>query len=202
MDVKPKLTEKGQRDYQLIQRALEYNDQQAYTNLVHYYREAVYYLMLKMTSSPTDAEDLTIEAFGRAFKNLTQYSPNYGFSTWLFRIAVNNCIDFQRRNRLQTSSLHEESYYPYIGASVVQLADTTPNPEDILIKAQKVETMRQIVEKLKPHYRTIVQMRYFDELSYEEIAQKMNLPLGTVKAQLFRSRELLYNILRKRTDKI
>ncbi len=202
MDLKLNLTEKGLRDYRLIQRALNEDDQQAYTSLMHHYQDAVYYLMLKMTSSPTDAEDLTIEAFGRAFKNLHQYSPEFGFSTWLFRIAANNCIDFHRKNRLNLSSLSDTDEKQRSKDSNIFLADPEPNPEETIIKEQKHETMRQVVEKLKPHYRNIVELRYFEELSYEEIAQKMNLPIGTVKAQLFRSRELLYNILRKQSDSI
>ena len=198
MDVNTKLTEKGQRDFQLIQRAIEEGDQQAYASLLGLYRDIVYYLMLKMTSNPLDAEDLTIEAFVKAFKKLDQYSAEYGFSTWLFRIAANNCIDFNRKQQTHPDQLSIDKKHGYDH----NLADPELDPEAQLIREQKIKTLHKVVKKLKPHYRSLIEMRYFQELSYEEISQQMNLPLGTVKAQLFRSRELLYNILQKKTDSL
>lgn len=198
MEVNQILTEKGKRDYELIQRALIDNDQSAYAMLLQHYREPVYYLMLKMTGNPYDAEDCTIEAFGKAFKKLEQYSPDFGFSTWLFRIATNNCIDFQRRNKLQTVSLTEHEPRKQNG---INLADYEPDPEESIIYAQKLVVVRQVIEKLKPHYRSLIEMRYFEEMSYEEIADTMHLPLGTVKAQLFRAREFLFNLLNRQRDK-
>ncbi|KAF0130871.1 MAG: RNA polymerase sigma-70 factor ECF subfamily [Bacteroidetes bacterium] len=198
MDVKHDLTEKGKRDFELIQRALNEDDQSAYAQLLQHYREPVYYLMLKMTGNPYDAEDCTIEAFGKAFKRLEQYTPDYGFSTWLFRIATNNCIDFQRKNKVQTVSLTERE--PKNQTSL-QLTDNGPDPEASIIHAQKLIVVRQVIEKLKPHYRSMIEMRYFEEMSYEEIAEKMHLPLGTVKAQLFRAREFLFQLLKRSQDK-
>ncbi len=198
MDVKQHLTDKGQRDYDLILRALHQQDQGAYAQLLQHYREPVYYLMLKMTGNPYDAEDCTIEAFGKAFKKLDQYVPEYGFSTWLFRIATNNCIDFQRKNRIQTISLSEKDQK---SPGEAQLTDENHNPEASVIHAQKLLLVRQVVEKLKPHYRSLIEMRYYEEMSYEEIADKMHLPLGTVKAQLFRAREFLFHLLKRSQDK-
>lgn len=166
--------------------------------MLQHYREPVYYLMLKMTGNPYDAEDCTIEAFGKAFKKLDQYVPEYGFSTWLFRIATNNCIDFQRKNRIQTISLSEKDQK---SPGEAQLTDENHNPEASVIHAQKLLLVRQVVEKLKPHYRSLIEMRYYEEMSYEEIADKMHLPLGTVKAQLFRAREFLFHLLKRSQDK-
>jgi RNA polymerase sigma factor (sigma-70 family) len=202
MDVNNNLTEKGQRDFYLIKRALELGDQQAYAELLNSYRDAVYFMMLKMTSNPFDAEDLTIEAFGKAFRSLHQYSPDYGFSTWLFRIASNNCIDFQRKNKITSVSYFSKSGRDVKNELSYQYVASDPDPEEQLIQQQKIRTMRQVVEKLKPHYKSLVELRYFEELSYEEIAEKLNLPLGTVKAQLFRAREFLFNILRRQGDGI
>lgn len=198
MDVNTTLTEKGQRDYQLVKRAIDEEDQLAFASLLDLYRDKVYFLMLKMTSNPLDAEDLTIEAFGKAFKNLHQYSAEYGFSTWLFRIAANNCIDFKRKRQHSPDPLSIEKIYDNSSF----LTDSELDPEAQLIKEQRIKTMHQVVEKLKPHYKSLVEMRYFEEMSYEEISLRLNLPLGTVKAQLFRSREMLYNILRKKNDRI
>lgn len=198
MEVNPNLTEKASRDYELVQAALNQGDQKAYAELMRNYRDSLYFLLLKMTNDPTDAEDLTIEAFGKAFRSLHQYTPNFAFSTWLFKIASNNCIDFIRRKRKNIVSLDQP-----IGAEGDDdysihhtVAAETPDPEESYIIKQKIQLMRAIVERLKPHYRTLVEMRYFKELSYEEIAVELDLPLGTVKAQLFRAREFLYQIVK------
>lgn len=189
MDVAQNLTPKGQRDYIYIQRALNNNDQQAYECLLNHYRDAVYFLMLRMTGNHDDAEDLTIEAFGKAFSKLDKYTPEYGFSTWLFRIAANNAIDFKRRTRIKQVSMEG----PQTGTLVnlKYMADKEPDPEHKLILEQQIKMMRQLVARLRPRYRNLIEMRYFEELSYEEIAQRLCLPIGTVKAQLFRAREFL-----------
>ncbi len=202
MEVVSHLTEKAKRDYKLVLLATERGDQKAYADLMYNYRDSLYYMLLKMTNNPTDAEDLTIEAFGKAFRNLAQYSPDYAFSTWLFRIAANNCIDFLRRNkRIQFADMPagedgEQIDYPS------NIPSNTPGPDDKVIEKQKIQMMHEVVEKLKPHYRKLVEMRYFQELSYEEIATELSLPLGTVKAQLFRAREFLFQILQSSQGKI
>jgi len=202
MEVTSHLTEKAQRDYLLVQQAINQGDQKAYAELLNNYRDSLYFMLLKMTNSPVDADDLTIEAFGKAFKNLHQYTMEFAFSTWLFRIASNNCIDFLRKkNRIQyTSGINpngeETESYPS------NLPSSDPGPDEMVIAKQKIQLMREVVEKLKPHYRNLVEMRYFRELSYEEIAVELDLPLGTVKAQLFRAREFLYQILKDSEEKI
>lgn len=201
MEVNNQLTEKGQRDFQLIQRAIGDGDQQAFADLLKHYRDSLYFMMLKMTGNPFDAEDLTIEAFGKAFKNLNQYTPDYAFSTWLFKIATNNCIDFMRKKSKGTVSLftNGEDNEP---DAPVQVPDSELDPEEQFIKEQKVVLMRGVVQRLKPHYKKLVELRYFKEYSYEEIVVELDLPIGTVKAQLFRARELLYNILKNSKEKI
>lgn len=202
MEVVSHLTEKAQRDYKLVVQAVSCGDQKAYAELLNNYRDSLYFILLKMTNNQVDADDLTIEAFGKAFKNLHQYSPEYAFSTWLFKIAANNCIDFMRRNRrisYVTDINNNES-----GSDNYPSDIPSPNlsPEDKVIEKQKISLMHEVVEKLKPHYRLMVELRYFKELSYEEIASQLDLPLGTVKAQLFRARELLYQILKNSQEKI
>ena len=108
MEVNSNLTDKARKDYELIRKALYDRDQQAYAHLMQNYREALYYMMLKMTNNKTDAEDLTIEAFGKAFNSLHNYSPKFAFSTWLFKIASNNCIDFMRKKQKQGFLVHED----------------------------------------------------------------------------------------------
>ncbi len=193
MDLNPNLSEKAQYDFMLVQSARG-GDQKAYAELLGRYRDAIYFMLLKMVNNASDAEDLTIEAFGKAFKNISQYTPNFAFSTWLFKIATNNCIDFIRKKRAATISL-DQSNEETDTTSVTIQADT-PDPEAHLINNQKVKLLREVVSKLKPRYRTLVELRYFKEYSYEEISDELELPIGTVKAQLFRARELLFNILK------
>jgi RNA polymerase sigma factor (sigma-70 family) len=202
MELEANLSAKAQYDVKLVKRAVEQHDQAAYAELLDRYKESVFYLLMKMVNNRDDAEDLTIEAFGKAFKNIEQYTPNFAFSTWLFRIATNNCIDFIRKKRMVTVSLDKTFEGDDGGEMTMDVRSNTLDPEENLIRKQKNVLMQSLVTKLKPRYRTLVEMRYFQELSYEEIAEKLDLPIGTVKAQLFRSREFLYNILRNQQDRI
>ena len=153
-----------------------------------------------MIANNDDAEDLTVEAFGKAFKRRAQYSPDYAFSTWLFKIASNNCIDFLRKKRLvKTISL--DSGYATDNDGAIDLEFEGLNPEEKLMKSQRIDEMHRIVEQLKPKYRQLAEMRYFQEMSYNEISSDLDLPLGTVKAQLFRARDLMFEILKNTKDK-
>jgi len=202
MEVATHLTEKALRDYKLVKLAIDEGNQKAYAELMGNYRDSLYFMLLKMTNNPHDAEDLTIEAFGKAFKKLHQYTPDYAFSTWLFKIASNNCIDFIRKKKKYTFSI-DQNYDDEEGTEMAsRIPSQTLNPEEELVKQQKIKLMREVVEKLKPHYRILIELRYFKEYSYDEIAEELNLPLGTVKAQLFRAREFLYQILKHSKDKI
>lgn len=191
----PNLSSKAKYDYKLVKLAID-GDEQAYAELMDRYRDAIYYMLLKMVNNKNDAEDLTIEAFGKAFRNIEQYTPKYAFSTWLFKIATNNCIDFIRKQKANLISIDQAEEDEDVSAP--PLHSSNPDPEEDMIKNQRVDLMRDVVDKLKPRYRNLIKLRYFKEYSYEEIAQELDLPLGTVKAQLFRARELLYNILKNR----
>ncbi|TND03204.1 MAG: RNA polymerase sigma-70 factor, ECF subfamily [Bacteroidetes bacterium] len=196
------LSEKAKHDYKLVQRALSMGDQKAYAELVARYRESVFYMLLKMVNNKDDAEDLTIEAFGKAFKRLHQYTPNFAFSTWLFKIATNNCVDFLRKKRKDTLSIDRTFEDDEGGEMMMDIRSDMPDPEENVMKKQKLLMLRDIVDKLKPRYRTLIELRYFEELSYEEISQRLELPLGTVKAQLFRAREFLYQIMKNMQGKL
>ena len=201
MEVNLNLTIKAQKDFQFVQKALE-GDQKAYYALMDNYRDTLYFTLLKMTNNVLDAEDLTIEAFGKAFKSLHQYTPDYAFSTWLFRIATNNCIDFIRKNRMSTVSVDNPTNESNGSGTTHDFPSQTLDPEEHIINKQKIKLIRNVVKKLKPHYQQLVELRYFKEYSYEEIAVELSLPIGTVKAKLFRARELLYQILKNSQDKI
>lgn len=195
------LSDKAKKDLELVQAAIE-GDQMAYGELMDRYRESIYYMMLKMVKNTDDADDLTIEAFGKAFNRLKQYSPNYAFSTWLFKIASNNCIDFIRKKRIKVTSM-DSGITSNDGETIyIDAKSNTLDPEETIMKKQKVMHMRTLVSKLKPRYRILVEKRYFEELSYEEISLELGLPLGTVKAQLFRARDFLSNMIENTKDTI
>ncbi|MDO9613646.1 MAG: sigma-70 family RNA polymerase sigma factor [Bacteroidota bacterium] len=193
MELNPQLSDKAQYDFLLVESALT-GDEKAFAQLMSRYKDAIYFMLLKMVNNKSDAEDLTLEAFGKAFKNLHQYSPSYAFSTWLFKIATNNCIDFLRKRRGVYVSI-ENNQDNSDNDTPIKLRSADPNPEEKLIRIQKAILMRRIVHRLKPRYRILVELRYFREFSYEEIAKELRLPLGTVKAQLFRAREMLFKMI-------
>jgi len=200
MEINHNLSDKALQDYSLVQAAIK-GDQKSYAELLGRYRDAIYFLLLKMVNNKIDAEDLTIEAFGKAFRNLSQYSPSFAFSTWLFKIASNNCIDFLRKKKNDVISLDNPTDNSEQDQSI-PIAANVLDPEEELIKDQKENVMRNIVTKLKPRYRKLIELRYFNEYSYEEISKELELPIGTVKAQLFRARELLYNIIKNSQESI
>ena len=202
MEIGNSLSEKGQHDYRLVQRAVEKGDQQAYAELMDRYRDSIYFMLLKMVNNKDDAEDLTIEAFGKAFSRLAQYTPNYAFSTWLFKIASNNCIDFIRKKKKNVLSIDNKFESEDGDSLTIDLKSEMLDPEEKIIKMQKIKLMREVVEKLKPRYRELIELRYFKEYSYEEISEQLDIPLGTVKAQLFRAREFLYNLMKHSKGKI
>jgi RNA polymerase sigma factor (sigma-70 family) len=202
-DNEQRLTTKAVYDFRLVKLAVEEGDQRAYAELLQRYRESVFYMMLKMCNNKDDAEDLTIEAFGRAFKKLEQYSPDYAFSTWLFKIASNNAIDFIRRKKQKYSiSIDHKNDHSDQTDHAQNLKSSVLDPEEHFIRKQKIESVRLLVDNLKPKYKEMIELFYFQEMSHEEISNKLNLPIGTIKAQLFRARELLYNALNSSRGKL
>jgi RNA polymerase sigma factor (sigma-70 family) len=200
MELIEHLSEKGRYDYHLVQRALQQGEQKAFGELMERYREPVYFMLLKMVNNKDDAEDLTIEAFGKAFRRLQQYTPQFAFSTWLFKIATNNCIDHIRKKRIRAISI-DQGFQTEDGETIeISVKDSVLDPAEAMQKEERIRKMREIVDKLKPRYRRLVEMRYFDEMAYEEIAEELKLPLGTVKAQLFRAREFLFQMMKNTKD--
>ena len=201
MEINNNLSEKAKLDLTLIEDAKQGN-QAAFAKLMEKYKSTVYYMMLKMVKNEEDAEDLTIEAFGKAFNSIHKYQPKYAFSTWLFKIASNNGIDFIRKKKIYFSSLDDQVKNEDGISYTVEVASNSLDPEESIMKAQKVKLMREVVKQLKPRYQILIEKRYFQELSYEEIAEELNLPLGTVKAQLFRAREFLADIMKNSKESI
>jgi RNA polymerase sigma-70 factor (ECF subfamily) len=194
MEINQGLSEKAKADLLLVEEAKKGNEK-AFASLMNRYRDSIYFMLLKMVNNPADAEDLTIEAFGKAFRNIETYTPRFAFSTWLFMIATNNCIDFIRKKQASPNTIdHGENGLDLL---TINIQSDTPDPEEALINDQKIATLRKIVNQLKSPYREIIELRYYKEYSYEEIASELKIPIGTVKAQLYRAKTLLYNIFTK-----
>ncbi|MEN9335105.1 MAG: polymerase sigma factor SigW [Bacteroidota bacterium] len=169
-------------------------DQVAFTYLLDHYWNEVYGFMLKRTENETDAEDITIETFSKAFDKIATYNPEYQFNTWLIAIAKNVHIDMlrKRKSSLFVEITDEEDQQAY------NIADTSPSAEDELITEQNLSRLLQYIKELKPHYQEIIQLRYFQELSYQEISEHLNEPLSNVKIKLLRAKKLLAEIIQKR----
>lgn len=194
MEISNGLSDKARNDLLLVELARSGNEK-AFSGLLNRYRDSIYFMLLKMVNNTYDAEDLTIEAFGKAFRNLDSFTPDFAFSTWLFKIATNNCIDFIRKKQVSPTSVNQ--LQDDLESLTVNIQSDLPDPEEALINDQKIAVLRDIVNQLKPRYKTLIELRYYKEFSYEEIASELKLPIGTVKAQLYRAKSLLYNIFEK-----
>jgi RNA polymerase sigma-70 factor, ECF subfamily len=169
-------------------------DQVAFTFLLDFYWNEVYAFMLKRTENETDAEDITIETFSKAFDKISSYNAEFQFNTWLIAIAKNVHIDLLRKKKssLFVEITDEEDYQAY------NVADTTPSAEDELITEQNLSQLLQFIKELKPHYQEVIQLRYFQELSYQEIAEQLEEPLNNVKIKLLRAKKLLAEIIQSK----
>jgi RNA polymerase sigma factor (sigma-70 family) len=200
-DLEGRFSSKALEDFRLIDRAVG-GDEKSYAKLLQRYRRPVYHVILKMVRNVDDAEDLTIESFAKAFRSLHRFKKDFTFSTWLFRIATNNTIDFIRRKKLNTLSI-ENTYTDDNGDSVsIDVEDVNLNPQEETMRLQKEEIIQVFVGMLPAKYQKLVRLRYFHELSYEEIAKELDAPLGTVKAQLHRARELMYELVKNKKEHI
>ena len=166
-------------------------DQAAFTFLLDFYWNEVYGFMLKRTENETNAEDITIETFSKAFDKIASYNSEFQFNTWLIAIAKNVHIDLLRKKKssLFVEITENESQQAY------NVADTTPSAEDELITEQNLSQLLQFIKELKPHYQEVIQLRYFQEMSYQEIAYKIEEPLSNVKIKLLRAKKLLAEII-------
>jgi RNA polymerase sigma-70 factor (ECF subfamily) len=186
--------ESKNEDFEAIRQVLA-GDNSAYELLQKKYKNLIYSLIKKMIKNDSDVEDLVQETFIKAYKALDRFKFNYSFSAWIYRIASNNTIDFLRKRRFDTFSIdkpigdaEDENYY--------EIEDNTYSPDAALISEQKADIIRDAIDTLPENYREIIILRHEEELDYKAIADKLNLPLGTVKAHLFRARKLLYDELK------
>lgn len=189
-----KRNESREEDSQLIKEALA-GHQPAFERLKNKYHDSVYNLIYRMVREKDEVEDLVQEAFIKAFLSLASFNDEYAFSTWLFKIATNNCIDYLRRKKLATFSINKpieskDSEYTF------EVPDSSYEPDREMIERQKQRLFEEAINSLPPKYRRVIILRHSEEKDYQEIADILNLPLGTVKAHIFRAREMLYKYLR------
>lgn len=186
--------ERKLEDQRLIKLARE-GDQKAFETLLKKYRNLVYHVMIKMVRNPQEAEDLSQEAFIKAFNALASFNEEFAFSTWLMKIATNNCIDYLRKKKLRTYSIDEPLQYKEEQVQI-ELPDHDPTPERTLLNQERSKLINDAIQSLPPRYRHVIVLRHQEEKSYEDIAEILKLPLGTVKARIFRAREMLNKKIR------
>ena len=191
-DKKP--SQSSQQDRVLVGRALE-GDQLAYQELMEKYRGALTRHVQKMVRRQGEVDDLVQECFIKAFSALKSYSTDYAFSTWLYKIATNHTIDFLRKKKLHTMSI-DKPINTRDGEVEYEFPDPTYRPDRHIVEDQRRELIQAAIEQLPGKYHRVIVMRHQQEKSYEEIAMELDLPLGTVKAHIFRARAQMYKFLR------
>jgi RNA polymerase sigma-70 factor (ECF subfamily) len=178
---------------QAIKKAKE-NNQIAFNFLLDKYWNDVYGFQLKRTENENDAEDITIQTFSRAFDKITTFDEKYKFKTWLITISKNIHIDFLRMKKTSISNERHEDEDNRVRAII----DESPTPEDKIITEQNLAKLLRDIKKLKPHYQDVINLRYFQELSYQEISNTLNEPMSNVKVKLLRAKKLLAEIIQKK----
>lgn len=170
------------------------NNQAAFKFLLDHFWNDVYGFLLKRTNNENDAEDITIETFSKAFDKLDTYKPEYNFKTWLITISKNIHTDLIRKQKVRFSKSnlpsHDDEFY--------QIADESPSAEDIIITEQNLAKLLRDIKKLKPAYQEVIQLRYFQEMSYKDIAVELKEPVNNIKVKLLRAKKLLAEILTKK----
>jgi len=188
--------ESRKEDSRLIKAALK-GDQPSFRSLMKKYHDQVYNLLYRMVHEKDEVEDLTQEAFIKAFQSLQNFNEEFAFSTWLYKIATNNCIDYIRKKKLATFSI-DKPIESKDGEYSFEIPDSTYEPDKTLIARQRSKVLEDAVNSLPEKYRTVILMRHSEDKDYQEIADELHLPLGTVKAHIFRAREILYKKLKKK----
>ncbi len=181
-------------DAELVKLAIK-GEESAYVELMNRYKNKVETIVSRIVRQKMETEDLVQEIFTKAFTSISSFKSEFSFSTWLYKIATNHCIDFIRKKRLSTYSL-DEDYELEEDSIQREIPDWSKLPDRELFEKQRNEIIHQAINSLPEHYRKVIIMRHFEEKSYEEIAKELKLPIGTVKVQIFRARELLYKKLK------
>ena len=173
----------------VLVQAAKQEDQHAFRQLLDLHWNELYGFMIKRTENENDAEDLCLQAFSKAFDKIETFNNEFTFSTWLTSIAKNLHVDMIRKEKTR---LHQSTDVKEVGRDVI---DETLGPEDQLIRSQNLNKLLQQVKSLKPIYRDVIQLRFFQELSHKEIAIQLGLSLSNVKVRLLRAKKLLSEII-------
>lgn len=189
-------SESAEQDKEYVASALE-GDESAFASLVDKYQNALYHHIRKIVRDKSEVDDLVQETFIKAFSALESYSTQYAFSTWLYKIATNHSIDFLRKKKLRTQSI-DKPIKTKEGEMEVELPDTTYRPDRHIVEDQRKTLIQEAIDALPPKYYRVIVLRHQQEKTYDEIARELDLPLGTVKAHIFRARELLNKYLREK----
>ena len=169
------------------------NDQKAFNYLLDQFWDDVYGFQLKRIENENDAEDITIQTFSKAFDRIDTFDENYKFKTWLITISKNIHIDLLRKEKNSITQIISND-----DDTVLQVLDESPSPEDKLITEQHLAKLLRDIKKLKPHYQEVINFRYFQELSYKEISNKLDEPINNIKVKLLRAKKLLAEIIREK----
>ena len=163
------------------------NNQNAFSFLLNFYWDDVYKFQLKRTNNEINAEDITIESFAKAFEKINTYNQKFVFKTWLITISKNLHIDQLRKNKnnFDLNQLNEN----------IQIKESSPSPEDNLINEQKLKSLKSKINKLKPHYKEVIELKCFNELSYKEISIKLNQPINNIKVKVLRAKKILFQLI-------
>ena len=155
--------------------------------MLNFYWDDVYKFQLKRTNNEIDAEDITIKSFAKAFEKINTYNNKYVFKTWLITISKNLHIDQLRKNKnkFDLNQLNEN----------IQIKESSPSPEDNLINEQKLKSLKSKINKLKPHYKEVIELKCFNELSYKEISIKLNQPINNIKVKVLRAKKILFQLI-------
>ncbi|GIV61562.1 sigma-70 family RNA polymerase sigma factor [Rhodocaloribacter litoris] len=190
----------SEQDRRLVEQALA-GREAAYNELMAKYQNALYRHIQRMVRDRGEVDDLVQECFIKAFSALDSYSSEYAFSTWLYKIATNHTIDYLRKRKLPTFSI-DRPIQTRDGELEYEVPDTTYRPDRHIVEDQRRELIQEAIDALPPKYHRVIVMRHQQEKSYEEIARELDLPLGTVKAHIFRARALLYKYLRDKRQSL
>jgi RNA polymerase sigma factor (sigma-70 family) len=185
-------------DLELLDR-ISNGEQLAYKKLQEKYHKIISSLIRKMIQDEDDIDDLTQEAFIKAFSNLEKFDKSFNFSSWLFRIASNHCIDFLRKKRFQTVSI-DQSVSNDEDEQYIEIKDDSYQPEISFLNQERINALNEAIDSLPENYRVIIKLRHEEDMDYQDIANELDLPLGTVKAHLFRARKSLLQILKSKND--
>lgn len=164
-------------------------DETSYTFLLNMFWKDIYRFILSKTNNENETEDLTIRTFAKAFDKLNTFNDNYEFKTWLISIANNLFIDQLRKKKTNTVSLHKDNSEAY------KIEDAEPTPADKLIIEQNLAQLLAYIKQLKPHYQEMINLRFFQEMSYKEMSNELNEPINNIKVKLLRAKKLLAEII-------